>query len=316
LRSSPGGAIHGLRLAPFERAPAPEAVAGLLGRPASDVVAVSDLGHPWAGTTQTLLVTLETGARVVLQRGMRTRAGRAAIARRIRLAGALRAAAPFLPVPEVLAESSRARDGPWLVTRFVDGRPGNELLGSDAEAAALGTIAGSIALAVARISPTGLRLGRLWADADRLGAAAETWMRSTTAELRPEAAKAGSALAARVPWLFAASPVAVAHGDLAPVNLLVRDGVLVALLDLERMRLAPAAFDVAWFRYVVRLHHPGRWAATGPALMAARDLADHDETARLLDDLAALACLERAAIGGGGSERRAWIERLESLLIG
>ena len=116
---------------------------------------------------------------------------------------------------------------------------------------------------------------------------------------------------ARIPLLVAAFPPRVTHGDLAPVNLIVGDGRIVALLDLERMRLAPAAFDAAWFRYLVRLHHPERWASAVPAFLAARGLPDDDVTASHLDDLAALALLELAAVAPARSAaRRTWMARI------
>jgi aminoglycoside phosphotransferase (APT) family kinase protein len=46
-----------------------------------------------------------------------------------------------------------------------------------------------------------------------------------------------------------------AHGDLAPVNLLVRDGRVAAVLDLDRARLAHPLHDAAWFAWVVSFHH-------------------------------------------------------------
>jgi aminoglycoside phosphotransferase (APT) family kinase protein len=106
----------------------------------------------------------------------------------------------------------------------------------------------------------------------------------------------------------------VSHGDLAPVNLVVRDGALAGVLDLERMRLAPAAFDAAWFRYLVQLHHPERQQAVWPPFAAARDLPGTSDTTAVLDDLAALACLELAATAPTSPARATWTLRFVSLL--
>jgi len=292
------------------------AIAGLLGRPARDIEHIADLTHPWATATRTQLVTLEGGERIVVQRGLSTRAGRAAIARRIRLSRALRRPGAQLPVPEVLAGDPRAADGPWLASRFVDGRLGSDLLDSGSDAAVLGAMAGTVAAGCAGLSAQGLRLGRRWADPGRLTRAAASWLESVGGGLSVDAVVRGRRLVERVPELLAASPPVVAHGDLAPVNLVVAGGSVVAVLDLERMRLAPAALDAAWFRYLVRLHHPERSAAATSALLAARGLADDAATALMLDDLAALACLELAASVKSAPGRRTWLARLETLLAG
>lgn len=47
-----------------------------------------------------------------------------------------------------------------------------------------------------------------------------------------------------------------AHGDLAPVNVLVEGDRPVALLDLDRARLAHPRYDAAWFGWVLAYHHP------------------------------------------------------------
>ena len=140
----------------------------------------------------------------------------------------------------------------------------------------------------------GRSLPRTWADPGRLAAAAAGWLREAGAFLDQAATEAVRAGLDRIPALLAAPPV-VAHGDLAPVNLLVDGERLAGILDLERLRLAPPLFDAAWFRLLVRHHHPERWPDAGPPLLAALGLSDDAATAAKLDDLAVLACLERLA---------------------
>jgi aminoglycoside phosphotransferase (APT) family kinase protein len=127
--------------------------------------------------------------------------------------------------------------------------------------------------------------------------------------LRPPEAETARAILDRIPGLLAGSPV-VAHGDLAPVNLLVEGERLAGILDLERLRLAPPLFDAAWFRLLVRHHHPERWPDAGPPLLAALGLPDDAATAATLDDLAVLACLEMlAALPRRSPGRLAWAAR-------
>ena len=85
-----------------------------------------------------------------------------------------------------------------------------------------------------------LRLDDLWADPQRLAAAAARW-----AEQLP--VSAGRVLDA-VPGLFAGRPVVLTHGDFAPVNILTDGTTLTGLLDFEAVRLADPLFD------------PARWA--------------------------------------------------------
>jgi len=310
---SPGADHRGDQVAPAgdDQADMIEAFVRCLGRGHAEVAAVTDLTRPWPTSTRTLLVTLHDGERLVVQRGQATRAGRALISRRIRLGHALRTAAPALGVPEVLGGDPRDARGPWLASRFVEGRPGQELLAGDEDARALGAAAGTVAADVARLSPRGLRLPARWADPRLLARTATGWLAAVDDRLGPRDSAAVRAVIARVPSVLASSPAAVQHGDLAPVNLVLRDGRVAGLLDHERVRLAPAAFDAAWFRYLVRFHHPERWAAAGPAFLDARGIPDTPESTALLDDLAALALLELAAGSATrAAGRRQWADRL------
>jgi Ser/Thr protein kinase RdoA (MazF antagonist) len=292
--------------------PVPTALLG------SRVLEVGDLTRPWTSGVRTSLVTLEDGRRVVHQEGAPTVAGRAGIARRLRFARALRSAAPGLPVPEVLDGDERASP-PFAVTSHIPGEPGDALLATPAGAALLGRLAGGAAVALAAVPPAaiGRSLPRTWADPGRLASAAARWLREAAPLLDASEAKAGRAVLDRVPVLLAGPPV-VAHGDLAPVNLVVQGKRLAGIVDLERLRLAPAAFDAAWFRLLVRHHHPERWPDAGAPLLAALGLRDDEATAGALDDLAVLACLEMlAALSSHSPGRLAWAARArERLRVG
>ncbi len=288
--------------------------ARLLGR---RVVAVEDLTRPWATTVTTSRATLEDGLVVVHQAGLPTIAGRAGIARRVRLGRALAAAAPGLGVPAVL-DGDPTADAPVLVTALVAGRSGGELLGSVADATVLGRAAGLAARAVAAVPPRALGTGlpRRWADAGRLDEAARRWLEEARPHLATTEAAAATRVIERIPEMLAGAPV-LAHGDLAPVNVIVDAGSVVGLLDLERVRVAPPAFDAAWLRLLVRHHHPDRWPSMGPAFLEAVGLGDDAATCATLDDLAILACLEQVAtLARRSPARAAWAARAGEVLGG
>ena len=281
----------------------------------SRVVGVEDLTRPWATRVRTSQVSLEDGWRVVYQEGAPTVAGRRGIARRIRFSRALRSAAPGLPVPEVL-DGDAGANPPFVVTSYLPGVAGDALLATPAGAARLGRLAGNAAVALATVPPAALgrSLSHTWADPGRLAAAVTAWSREAGPFLQPPEAEAVRAVLGRIPGLLAGPPV-VAHGDLAPVNLLVAGEQLAGIVDLERVRLAPALFDAAWFRLLVRHHHPERWPDAGPQFLAALGLPDDEATAASLDDLAVLACLEMlAALPRRSPGRIAWAVRARERL--
>ncbi len=279
------------------------------------VTAVEDLTRPWATDVRTSLVMLADGTRVVFQEGRATAAGRAGITRRIRLARHLRSHAPRLPVPEILAGDPAAAL-PFLVARHVPGVAGNERLAAPGGAAELGRLAGEAATAIASVPSRGIRCSRRWADAGRLERAADTWLREAAASMGDDEHEAAAAVVRRIPALVAIAPPVLAHGDLAPVNLVIADGRLAGLLDLERVRVAPPLFDAAWFRLMVRHHHPERWRAAGPAFLAAAGVAADPVTAAALDDLAVLGCLERLAeLPRRSPARGAWARRAAAILV-
>ena len=284
----------------------------LLGEPA---VEIADLSSPWTTSTRTERVTLADGRRVVVQQAVGGAAARATIGRRIRLGRLLPALAPWLPVPEVRGgEATGPR--PYVVTGFVPGISGRELLADDRGAAQLGRLMGELAAGLARVPTRGLRLDGTWGDPERLAAAADRWLYAGTPALGAGGTRALERLLRRLPSELAGAMPVFAHGDLAPVNILVRYGVVVALLDFERARLAHPLFDAAWWRWIVRHHHPERWEAAGPSFLEAAGLEDSPATARRLDLLAALQCLEmlHRARRRPPAARREWAARVLSVL--
>ena len=260
-------------------------------------------------------MTLADGRRVVVQRAVGGASARATIGRRMRLGRLLPAIAPWLPVPEV-RDGEATGPRPLVVTGFIPGISGRELLADDGGAAQLGRLMGELAAGLARVPTRGLRLDGTWGDPARLAAAADWWLNASAPDLGTGGARALERLLRRLPRELAGHAPVFAHGDLAPVNILVRDGVVVALLDFERARLAHPLFDAAWWRWIVRHHHPERWEAAGPAFLEAAGLGDSPTTAKRLDLLAALQCLEmlHRARRRPPAARREWAARLLSVL--
>lgn len=284
----------------------------LLGEPVEQMV---ELGSPWATSTQTELATLARGRQVVVQRPRGDASAQLTIRRRLRLGRLLPTVAPWLPVPDVLAGVA-AGPQPFLVTRFIPGVSGRELLADDRGAERLGGLMGELATRLARVPTRGMRLGNRWGDPNGLAAAARRWLDTSSAELGADGARALDRRLRRVPRDLAGEAPVFAHGDFAPVNVVLRDGKVVALLDFERARIAHPLFDAAWWRWILRHHHPERWAAAWPAFRATAGLDDSPETTARLDLLAALQCLEmvHGSRARPAATRREWVARLLRVL--
>ena len=185
-----------------------------------------------------------------------------------------------------------------------------ELLGTPRGAATVGRLCGSIALRLGAIDVADVELADTWASGRRLRAAVERWL----AHL-PEPVPAGSRVTveralARASSTLDADAAVLAHGDLAPVNVLVRDEAVAAVLDLERAQLAHRAYDAAWFAWVVTFHHPEVAGAACAAYAAASGVPTGEAA---LGWLWPLLLVERMAEAAGGQERAMWAARLAGL---
>jgi aminoglycoside phosphotransferase (APT) family kinase protein len=216
-----------------------------------------------------------------------------------------------LPVPE--PDRIAIDDGRPVVTLpFVDGRPGSELLTSAGGAAVAGRACGDVAMRLRAVPPGGLRLPVSWASGAALLAAGEGWLHRATGLLDDDAM---AMLAARLRVAAHETDrvdAVFAHGDLAPVNILVRRGAVAAVLDLDRARLAHPLFDAAWFAWVVGHHHPEVAAPAWGAFAAAAGLPDRRPAA--LAWLQPVQLLERLAGCTVEAERMRWATRLAETL--
>jgi aminoglycoside phosphotransferase (APT) family kinase protein len=265
----------------------------------------------WGFTNETWAVALRDGRRLAVTRI--GQAGSPALAT-IRLpAVRRRLASAGLPIPApVLADAERPWPAGVRVSELVDGVAGAKLLADVDGAGTVGRLCGAIARRLVTVDGSGLGLPGLWAAPDRLVRDCGSWVDSLSpdlgakarARLRDACGGLGNALAGRA--------AVVAHGDLVPVNILVRDGRLAALLDLETVRLADPLFDAGWFDQIVRFHHPEvRDVAWAAFVSAAAIDPDEPVTRSLLGLLPMARILEiNAGLGPGDPARERWMEQL------
>lgn len=233
----------------------------------------------WGFRNETWKVLLVDGRRIAVTRLLDMRS--AGVVPALVAAVQPRLAGAGLPVPALVG-----RPGSWpadvLVTTFVDGQPGAALLAGPSGSGLVGSLCGTAWRQLRQVDPTGLGLPDLWAASDRLTSAARDW----AAALGPELAETDRTdledSIALLPDFLAGRPATVVHGDLVPANILVRDGGLAALLDLEFVRLADSLLDAAWFDRIVWFHHPSVHPEAWAAFTRAAGLDPHEPTTRVL----------------------------------
>ncbi len=189
---------------------------------------------------------------------------------------------------------------------------------------------------LAAVPTGGAGLSDAWAAPERLARQARLQLARRGALLGP-AAPALAATIERLPARFADRPACFAHGDFCPVNVLLGAADLglgasgeseasgpnpqtpgvVGLLDLEFARMADPLFDAAWWGWVVRYHHPERWAAAYPQLLAAASISSDEPTLARIHDLQLLRCLEMVdyhARTARPTQAAMWADRLQETL--
>lgn len=220
----------------------------------------------------------------------------------VRLAGA------GLPVP-----SPNVLDGidaTWLLTPWIDGDTGAAWLGDRDRARHLADRMGRLAKLLSGVDPGGLGL-------DANGTTSATLARTARSSLRRARSaldkRTRAALDAAVDRLDANPdpPAVFAHGDFAPINVILdTEGEVVALLDLEHARVGSPLLDAAWWSWVVRHHHPDAWSVGWRSFATAADI-DPDGAIEL--DIRALQLtrlLESVALAVDDDTRSRWIRRL------
>jgi len=282
---------------------------------------------PWGFSNHTDLVTLDDGRRLAVQRLRDPGQAR----HRLRVSALLddRLRSAGVPVPRLVAGGvvdggvppaagiTGAEGSRWYaVTERVEGAPGNTLLDDPLDAIALATEMGRLARTIASVDVADVRLPETWAHPARLATLAGRWLTAVRPALGPTTAALADRLVARIEPALAGRPGVLAHGDWAPVNVLVRGRAVVGVVDWEHARLADPLFDIAWWAWVVWHHHPERYPAAAPALFETAGVPLEAATVERMRLLVATRLLEAA--GGTGSlddaARTRWVERLRELL--
>jgi Ser/Thr protein kinase RdoA (MazF antagonist) len=201
-----------------------------------------------------------------------------------------------------------------VVLPIVSGAPAARLLGEAAGAEEAGLLCGGVASQLAGIAWDGLGLPSTWASGDRLRSAGRDWARRCAGSLSDGSLGVVGGLIETAAGEVDGASSRLAHGDLAPVNILVEHGRVTAILDLDRARVAHPLFDAAWFSWVVTHHHPEVAASAWRGYARGARLPVQVPTAFAW--LQPLQLLERAATAGSRSERDIWAARLQAVLEG
>ena len=224
-----------------------------------------------------------------------------------------RLAAAGIPVPGTALVVEVGPDS-WLVTAWVDGQSGRAWLGDPERAARLAREMGSVAARLPTVDATGIALPAGWESAEAIRAVAGAGLRLVRASMDPGGVGCIDRAADVVRVTFAGVAPVFAHGDFAPVNVIVgEDGALRAVIDLEAARRSVPLLDAAWWGWIVRYHHPDTWSRTWPVFLEAAGIVEDRETSAAMTALQALRCLELAA-SSEPAARAQWLERLRTTL--
>ena len=263
----------------------------------------------WGFRHDTWLVTTATGRHLVAQRraGGPNPTGDAAATIRSVVRGA------GLPVPEP-AGAGWDEAGRMIVTMpLVPGMVAADLLGDDAGAERAGAMCGAVAARLAGLdpaligplAPSWTALQGPWATAGGLRDAIPLWLDAAAPVLPVGAHTMLLGLAERAAAETARRGTRLAHGDLAPVNLLAAPGpehLIAAVLDLDRTRLAHPGFDAAWFGWVLEHHHPATAEAALRGYASACGTAETPAAAAWLQPLVLLERLAEAAMAADAAD--------------
>lgn len=300
--------MHDRRPAPMLQAPADlAALAQVLG---SVVVGADPV--PWGDAGATVRLTLGDGRVVAARRltGADARERAAVVAAR-----ADRFAAAGIDVPHPVAVHTLTDGTTWLVEPWRSGTVGAASLVGGRETHRLAAAMGSLARRIAATDATGLVPDRAWADRDRLAVAAKGWLAGLALNdadaLRTSIGLTIEELRASwtddPPW-----DLVVAHGDFAPINVLVGPDHALTVLDLHDVAIAPRLFDVAWWGWVVRYHHPEAWEVGWRDLVVAAGLERTGPLDAACVRVGLIRCLERAARAEDALTQARWVDRLRA----
>lgn len=255
-----------------ERVAVPGWIAGAVGPEA--IERASRVG--WGFRNEVWRVHLAGGRQLAVIRLVDTGSAASIVARTVRLQPRLRA----VGIPHATVIDTGPASSGVLITEFVEGTVGAALLGDPGGPGLVGSILGAAWSRLAHVDADGLELDRTWLDAEGLAEAS----RARLGRVGPLLGGAGSRQLAEAvavsETLLARRRPAFVHGDLVPVNVIVRGGKLAALIDFEFARIADPLLDAGWFDSIVAYHHPAEHPAAWRAFLLASGIDAGDPVTR------------------------------------
>jgi aminoglycoside phosphotransferase (APT) family kinase protein len=230
----------------------------------------------WDVRNRTYLAKLADGSAVVVQRHRL----RADAERRVQVMDALRepAADKQIVIPRIRAQGLDANP-PWIVFDRLPGVPvsnSDQIAPGSSRFPVLAWAMGALLAEFSGLSCGDLDLDDAWARPRYLAARADAWLECLQPALTPVQVRRLEILLAAVPALFDGRPAVLAHGDFAPVGILVDGETITGLLDFGSVRLADPLFDVACWAWSVRSAGTAAFASAWPAFLDGAEI-DPDE---------------------------------------
>jgi aminoglycoside phosphotransferase (APT) family kinase protein len=266
----------------------------------------------WGFRNETWRVDLTDGRRLAVTRPADPVAAPAVVALTRLIQPRLRVAG--IPSPTIVDLAPGAPSA-IVVTEFVDGTTGAEMLTQRGGPALIGGLLGDAWRRLRSVDPAGLPLPDAWATPRPLADLSRARLSRAERWLTGQERRQSAAVIDALPELLAGRRPGFVHGDLVPVNTLVRDGSLAAILDFEFVRLADPLLDAAWFYQIVAFHHPSEEPAAWRAFVSAAGIDPDDPRTRDLLRALPLVRLLEILDGDDHSEGTAhWLPILRSCI--
>jgi aminoglycoside phosphotransferase (APT) family kinase protein len=244
----------------------------------------------WGFRNETWRVDLTDGRRLAVTRPADPVAAPAVVTLTLLIQPRLRAAG--IPTPTIVDLAAGAPSA-VVVTEFVDGTTGAEMLTQPGGPELIGALLGDAWRRFRSVDTAGLPLPDAWATPRPLADLSRARLSRSERWLTREEQRLAAAALDALPDLLAGRRPGFVHGDLVPVNMVVRDGSLAAVLDFEFVRLADPLLDAAWFDQIVAFHHPSEEPAAWRAFVSAAGIDPDDPRTRdLLRSLPLVRLLE------------------------
>jgi aminoglycoside phosphotransferase (APT) family kinase protein len=274
------------------------------------IAAASPLG--WGFRNETWRVDLVDGRQIAITRFADPANAAALVERTTELGPRLRSVG--IPVPRTVDPGLASGDG-QLATEFVEGLPGAAALDRPHGPELVGSVMGGAWRRLASVDIEGLSIPVGWPSEDGLAVATGDGRLDGALACVDASQRSGVARDVAVAGeLLRARPTSFVHGDFAPVNVVLRDGELVAVVDLELAVRADPLFDAAWFRWIVAYHHPAAGPLAWGAFVSASGIDEEDDGVReLLRVLPVVGLLERLASATVDSEAEHWQAMVRSI---